>query len=87
MILSELGVKLETVYDWVTLALFAGLVVLFLQRSTAEEPKDHLHQYALPALACAIANYLGNKDQHILAILVLVAGLGYSWVVLKPLQR
>ena len=87
MILPELGAKLETVYDWLTLAIFAGLVVLFLQRSTAEQPKDHLHQYAPPALGCAIANYLGNKDQHLLAIAVLVATLGYSWVVLKPLQR
>ena len=78
---------METVYDWLTLALFAGLVVLFLQRSTAEEPKDHLYQYAAPAVGCAIANYLGNKDQHILAIAVLAAAIGYSWVVLKPLQR
>jgi hypothetical protein len=77
----------ETVYDWLTLAIFAGLVVLFLQRSTAEEPRDHLYQYAPPALGCAIANFLGNKDLHLFAIVTLVATLGYSWVVLKPLQR
>ena len=28
---------MEFVYDWVTVAIFAGLVVLFVQRSTAEE--------------------------------------------------
>ena len=28
---------METVYDWVTVAIFAGLVVLFVQRSTTEE--------------------------------------------------
>ena len=27
---------MNTIYDWVSLAIFAGLVVLFLQRSTSE---------------------------------------------------
>lgn len=77
---------METVYDWLTLAIFAGLVVLFLQRSTAEEPKDHIYQYAPPALGCAISNYLGNEGMDAVAILIILVTLGYSWVVLKPIR-
>ena len=32
---------METVYDWVTVAIFAGLIVLFLQRSVGPE-RDQL---------------------------------------------
>ena len=28
---------METPYDWITVAIFAGLVVLFMQRSTSDE--------------------------------------------------
>ena len=28
---------METVYDWVTVAIFAGLVVLFMQRSMSDQ--------------------------------------------------
>ena len=55
---------METVYDWVTVAIFAGLVVLFVQRSTAEEPArqhDSLLLYLGAALGCAVANYVGNQ--------------------------
>ena len=58
---------METVYDWVTVAIFAGLVVLFVQRSTAEEQlKEHdsLLLYLGAALGCAVANYLGNQGWH-----------------------
>ena len=53
---------MESVYDWVTVAIFAGLVVLFVQRSTAEEQlreHDSLLLYFGAALGCAVANYLG----------------------------
>jgi len=78
---------LETPYDWLTLAIFAGLIILFLQRSTAETPSDRMIEYAPPAIGCAVANYLGNHDQHALAIIAIIAILVYIWLVLKPLQR
>ena len=31
---------METPYDWLTVGIFAGLIVLFMQRSTAES--DHV---------------------------------------------
>lgn len=77
---------MKTVYDWVTLGLFAGLIILFLQRSTAKEPSDHMYQYAPPAIGCAVVNYLGNNGLPKLAILGIVAIVVYVWFVLKPLR-
>jgi hypothetical protein len=81
----------ETVFDWITVAIFAGLIVLFMQRSTEEEPRDKLWQYLLPSTGCAVANYLGNeglKDGNqafvILGVLVIGGVLGYIYYVLKP---
>ncbi|MEO5494554.1 MAG: XrtV sorting system accessory protein [Sphingomonas sp.] len=51
---------METVWDWVTIICFGGLVVLMLQRSVEERTRDHLMEYLFPALGCAVANYLGN---------------------------
>jgi hypothetical protein len=74
----------KTIYDLVTVAIFAGLVILFLQRSTAPEPQDHMYQYLPPALGCMLANWLGNNGQAPLAIAVIVGVLGYIVWVLKP---
>ncbi len=78
---------METVYDWVTIALFAGLIVLFLQRSTQEVATDRVIDYLPPAVGCALANYLGNHDQHAFAVLTIMAVIVYTWFVLKPLAR
>jgi hypothetical protein len=69
----------QTVYDWIAVALFAGLVVLFLQRSTApEEHRDKAIHYVPPALGCAFANYLGNHGMDVPAILVLILSGAYA---------
>lgn len=76
---------METVYDWVTVGIFAGLIVLFLQRSSGPaEPGDSLWQYLLASLGCAVANYFGNEGNHALAVAVLAATVGYILFVLKP---
>ena len=66
---------MDTIYDWVSLAIFAGLIVLFLQRSTSERAeKDVSLLYYLGAgVGCAVANYFGNNGQDIIAVLLLVA--------------
>lgn len=78
---------METVWDWLTVAIFAGLIVLFLQRSMAEKPRDTLLSYAPAAIGCAGANWLGNKDYTILAVVAVAAILAYVWFVLKPLEK
>ncbi|WP_242154169.1 XrtV sorting system accessory protein [Sphingomonas sp. BAUL-RG-20F-R05-02] len=75
---------MQTVYDWITIAVFAGLIVLFLQRSTADVATDRLWQYLPPACGCAFANWLGNKGEELPAIAVLMLVLVYIFYVLKP---
>lgn len=77
---------MKTVFDWVTMAVFAGLVVLFLQRSTSDgPPKDSVWQYIPAGIGCAIANYLGNHGQEVLAGIMVAAVIAYTFYFLKPL--
>lgn len=76
---------MHTIYDWVTMAVFAGLIILFLQRSTSkEEPKDHIWQYMPPAIGCALANYVGNEGYGVWAGIIVLAVIAYIFQVLKP---
>lgn len=76
---------METVYDWITIAIFGGLVVLFLHRSVSErEPQDTIYHYLPPAVGCAFANYVGNHGQGPLSAAIVVAVLAYIVLVLKP---
>ena len=77
---------MDTIYDWLSLAIFAGLIVLFLQRSTSERTeKDVSLLYYLGAGAgCAVANYVGNKGQDVVAVLILVGTLAFIAFFLKP---
>jgi hypothetical protein len=79
---------METVYDWVTLAIFAGLVVLFLQRSTADQSQKDasLFYYLGAGVGCAAANYFGNHGQDAAAILLIVAALAVIFFILKPFK-
>lgn len=76
---------MNTIYDWFTIALFAAIVVLFLQRSTAQDgPSDRMIDYLPPALGCAVANYFGNDGHDLVAIILLIAVIVYFVLVLKP---
>ncbi len=80
---------MESVYDWVTVAIFAGLVVLFVQRSTSEvesSQHDSLLMYLIAAVGCAIANYAGNKGLHIVAVPLILATIGFIVYFLKPFK-
>ena len=86
--------RVSTIFDVVTMALFAGLVVLFLQRSTIPEPRDHMYQYAPPAIGCAVANYFGNQGYKldnlgltVMAWVIIACVVGYVLYVLKPFTR
>lgn len=76
---------MTTIYDWTTMIVFAGLVVLFLQRSQGEA-RDHLWHYLVAAVGCAGTNYLGNEGHHLIAIALGGATLAFIFVVLRPLD-
>ena len=79
---------MQTIFDWVTMAIFGGLVVLFLQRSAGpEDDRDKMWHYLPPALGCAAANYLGNNDQRTIAIALTLAVVGYILFILQPFGR
>jgi hypothetical protein len=76
-----------TIYDWATMAVFAGLVVLFLQRSMSEhEPQDRIIHYLPPAVGCALANFLGNNGYGLIAWLLILAVIAYIIHILKPFR-
>jgi hypothetical protein len=77
---------LETIYDWISLGIFAGLVVLFLQRSTSDSAaKDvSLLYYLAAGVGCAVANYFGNTGEDLIAIVLLAATIAFIIMFLKP---
>ncbi len=78
---------MSTVYDWLTMAVFAGLLVTFLQRSIGPRPaNDRVINYLPPAVGCGLANYAGNESYALLSAVILVAVLGYIWVVIRPFR-
>ena len=78
---------METVYDWVTVAVFAGLAVLFLQRSSEDRPRDKIMHYLPPAVGCALANYIGNEGFMLPAVGMIVMTMAYIHFVLRPFDR
>jgi uncharacterized membrane protein YjjP (DUF1212 family) len=79
---------METIYDWVSLAIFAGLIVLFLQRSTSErrEKDVSLVFYLAAGVGCAVGDYAGNHGQPILAIALLAGTIAFILFYLKPFK-
>ena len=77
---------METIFDWVSVAIFSGLIVLFLQRSSEAVPRDSLWQYLAASVGCGVANYLGNEGYTIWAVLTLVFVLVFVWIVLRPYE-
>ena len=78
---------METVYDWVTVAIFAGIIVLFMQRSMSDEVEregDSLWLYLAAGVGCAVANYFGNEGQHVIAVLLIAGTLAFIFYFLKP---
>ena len=91
---------METAYDWITMAIFAGLILVFLQRSTGDaDPADSIWHYLPAAAGCAIANYVGNDKEgaiaaaigetthHLIAALIIVGVLAYIYYILRPFRH
>ena len=78
---------METIYDWLSLGIFAGLIVLFLHRSTkaaADDQDDSLLLYLVAGGGCAASNYFGNEGQELVAISLIGLTLAFIVYFLKP---
>jgi len=79
---------MQTVFDWLTVAIFAGLALVFLQRSAGARPAhDAVWKYAPPAVACVVANQIGNAGVIAAATVMMFGTLLYIWFVIRPLDR
>jgi len=70
-----------TAFDFVTVGCFLVMAGAFFAL-TNKEPRKLL-QLVLAAAAFAIADQLGNADYVLLASLLILAGVGYSVVVIR----
>jgi hypothetical protein len=77
---------LETAYDWVTLGMFAGIIVLFLQRSVHPVPNDEKWRYFVPSVSVAVLNQVGNQGHHFLAILGIIGTAAMIQYLLRPFK-
>ncbi len=83
---------MQTVFDWLAIAVFAGLTVIFLQRSAGEtSTADKIWHYAPPAIGCATSNYIGNTGlednnqlMEIFSIAILALSIFYIFQIIKP---
>ncbi len=79
---------MHTVYDFLTIFIFAGLIVVFLQRSMGDyQGDDPMWRYLVAAVGCAAANYLGNAGYAIPAVLLIVATLAFIVHTIRPFPR
>ena len=79
---------MKSIYDIVSMIMFAGVALLFLQRSAASEPDPApLWRYGVAAAGCAAGDVLGNNDQAIVAVAVLIATGVFSILMLKPFKQ
>jgi hypothetical protein len=79
---------MTNVFDWLTVAIFSGLAVVYLQRSVGPRPAhDAVWKYLPPAGACMAANQFGNSGWVLPATLLMFASIAYVWFVIRPLDR
>ena len=60
---------MQTVFDWVTVAIFIATAGTFFYRTQREWPP--LHRYLAVAVGCMIANQLGNLGYAVPALLMI----------------
>lgn len=79
---------MKTSYDFVTVAVFAAIVLIFLQRSVSPPAKaDPMWHYLAASIGCAVSNFLGNEGFDLAAITLLLLVVGFVLVVIRPFQR
>jgi hypothetical protein len=78
---------MKTIYDLVSMIAFAGLAILYLQRSASSSPDPvALWKYAVAAIGCGLADYFGDHGMVIASIATFGALALFSVAMLKPFQ-
>ena len=67
-----------TVFDVVTVIVFAGLVAAFFLW-TEKQHRTLLH-FGISGATLAVANQVGNAGQAILAFILIIAAIGYAFI-------
>jgi hypothetical protein len=76
---------MKTIYDLVSMIAFAGLAILYLQRSASSSPDPvALWKYAVAAFGCELADYFGDHGMPLASIATFVALAIFSVAMLKP---
>ena len=70
-----------TVYDIVTVTCFTCVAVTYF--IFTEGGVKVLAHFMLPAAAFAIANQLGNAGMNVLAVILIAAGIGYTYIIVR----
>ena len=78
--------SMQTVYDFVTVICFICIVVTYFMFT--EGGMKILAHFLLPAVAFAIANQVGNHagnnvPMNALAVILIVAGIGYTFIIVR----
>ena len=73
-------------FDFLTIGLFAGLIVLFLNRSLDDQvhANDDMWRYLAAAVCCAAVNYVGNEVSLALGAVLACATVAFILVALRP---
>ena len=72
---------MSTVFDFATVVAFACIVGAYLK--WGEGDKTLLLRLMLSAIAFAVANQAGNAGYVLLAIALLMAGVGYAVIIFR----
>jgi hypothetical protein len=67
-------------FDVLTVGCFLALAAAFF--IWTERDTRSLLNVSFCGVAFAVANYLGNNESPLLALLLIVAGAGYGWLVI-----
>ena len=72
---------MNTLFDILTVACFAGLALVFF-RWTKQEPRTLVH-FLVCGVTFGVANQLGNAEHTLLAAILIVAGIGYAFLIVR----
>ena len=79
---------MSSIYDVVSLIMFAGVALLFLQRSAASEADPvPLWRYAVAAAGCAAGDVMGNNNHPVEAVATLAVTVAFGVAMLKPFKH